>query len=140
MFAPHPHRAAFVQCFFLRGGLQPICGSKLNRGGCAGFGPCLHLPIGQPILGTGFLGRLKGTWETGRRQKQQLPEMEADIDAVNSNGKQIISAMNSQHSAINKNLGDAAKQIFDLNHEEAAFVVETLRLGNDFESKTLFGK
>ena len=44
---------------------------------------------------------------------------QADLNAVNSNGKQIIDAMNSQHSALNKNLGIAAKQIFDLTHEDA---------------------
>ena len=42
------------------------CGSKLNRRGYAGFGPCFHLP-GQPILGTGFLshsqiGFFLGVW------------------------------------------------------------------------------
>eukprot|EP00439_Symbiodinium_sp_Y106_P036071 s752_g4.t1 len=34
----------------------------------------------------------------------------AEIGAVNSNGKQIIGAMNKQHTAMNKNLGTAAKQ------------------------------
>ena len=45
---------------------------------------------------------------------------QADLNAVNSNGKQIIDAMNSQHSALNKNLGIAAKQIFDLTHEDGS--------------------
>ncbi|CAJ1373718.1 unnamed protein product [Effrenium voratum] len=60
----------------------------------------------------------KSSHETQQLKQAMDTYAKADIDAVNSNGKQIISAMNSQHSAINKNLGDAAKQIFDLNHEE----------------------
>lgn len=42
----------------------------------------------------------------------------ADIDAVNSNGKQLINAMNTQHQAMNDNLNTAAKQIYDLSHKE----------------------
>ncbi|CAE7543000.1 unnamed protein product [Symbiodinium natans] len=72
---------------------------------------------------TEIFTRLTHMEDKSSHESQQLKSVmdtyaQADVDAVNSNGKQIIKAMNSQHSALNKNLGIAAKQIFDLTHED----------------------
>eukprot|EP00913_Durusdinium_trenchii_P021579 g20277.t1 len=63
----------------------------------------------------------KSSHESGQLKQVLDSYARAEIDAVNSNGKQIINAMNTQHSAMNRNLGNAAKQIFDLTHEEWSF-------------------
>ncbi|CAK9100382.1 Uncharacterized protein SCF082_LOCUS46983 [Durusdinium trenchii] len=68
----------------------------------------------------------KSSHESGQLKQVLDSYARAEIDAVNSNGKQIINAMNTQHSAMNRNLGNAAKQIFDLTHEEHKVLAATM--------------
>ncbi|CAE7669417.1 unnamed protein product, partial [Symbiodinium pilosum] len=68
----------------------------------------------------------KATHDTDQLKQVMDTYARADLNAVNSNGKQIINAMNTQHSALNKNLGIAAKQIFDLTHEEHKVIAEKM--------------
>ncbi|CAE7877454.1 cugbp1-b [Symbiodinium sp. KB8] len=68
----------------------------------------------------------KSSHESSQLKQALDTYAKAEIGAVNSNGKQIIGAMNKQHSAMNKNLGTAAKQIFDLTHEEHKVLAEKI--------------
>ncbi|CAE7225250.1 cugbp1-b [Symbiodinium sp. CCMP2456] len=68
----------------------------------------------------------KSSHESSQLKQALDTYAKAEIGAVNSNGKQIISAMNKQHTAMNKNLGTAAKQIFDLTHEEHKVLAEKI--------------
>lgn len=75
--------------------------------------------------------RLEHIEDKSSHENSQLKQVldtyaKAEIDAVNSNGKQIIQSMNSQHSVMNQNLGNAAKQIFDLTHEEHKVLAEKI--------------
>ncbi|CAE8610972.1 unnamed protein product [Polarella glacialis] len=60
----------------------------------------------------------KSSHESAQLRKFVNTYAKAEIDAVNSNGKQLTATMNKQHSMLNKNLGNAAKQIYDLTHTE----------------------
>lgn len=68
----------------------------------------------------------KSSHESSQLKQALDTYAKAEIGAVNSNGKQIIGAMNKQHTAMNKNLGTAAKQIFDLTHEEHKVLAEKI--------------